>query len=226
MTNSHAASPTASSMSGMSMTTMNMVFQNSHNAPLFSSSWQPTSTGAYAGTCIFLIVLATLLRGLYAGKHILEQRWHDKALERRYVRVQGTPTEAERIDADADSSYGTLVTARGKEESVKVVTHRSRPVMPWRLTVDLPRALYTTLTAGIGYLLYVPSFSYLVLLSRKLTPAKQDVGRHDNERRLLSIRPRRHLRGRACSGSVCSARGALMAGPLQMKIAMRPQVEY
>lgn len=140
-------------MSGMSMATMEMVFQNSYNTRLYSSSWHPTSTGAYAGTCLFLIVLAALLRGLYAGKHLLEQRWHDKALERRYIRVQGSPTEAQRIDADADGSYGTLVTARGKEESVRVVTHRSRPVMPWRLSVDLPRALYTTLTAGIGYLL-------------------------------------------------------------------------
>ena len=156
MTHSHAASPTSSSMSGRSMMAMDMVFQSSHNTPLYSSSWYPTSTGAYAGTCIFLIVLAALLRGLYAGKHILERRWHDKALERRYIRVQGTPTEAQRIDADADGSYGTLVTARGKEESVKVVTQRSRPVMPWRLTVDLPRALYTLLTAGIGYLLCAP----------------------------------------------------------------------
>ncbi len=109
--------------------------------------------GAYVGTCIFLIVLGVIFRGLFAGKHFLEQRWLDQALNRRYIRVRGSATEAERIDADPDGKKGVLVTAQGVEEDIKVVATHSRPVMPWRLSVDVPRAAYTTVIAGVGYLL-------------------------------------------------------------------------
>ena len=115
--------------------------------------WVPTSTGPYAGTCIFLIILATAFRCLLAGKHILEHRWMDKELNRRYVVVQGVPQEAERIEADKESKKGFLVTERGVEEHVKVVRRHTRTVVPWRFTVDLPRAAYVTVMGGVGYLL-------------------------------------------------------------------------
>ena len=134
-----------------------MTFYTSATAPLYSAAWAPTGNGSYAGTCIFIIFLAAVLRGLLAGKHFLERRWLDKALERRYIRVRGAPTEADRIDTNGESKYGSLVTARGVEEHVKIVTNHSRPVLPWRWSVDLPRALYVTVTAGVGYLVYVSS---------------------------------------------------------------------
>ncbi|KAL9125379.1 MAG: hypothetical protein Q9217_005414 [Psora testacea] len=140
----------------MSMSTMRMVFYTSTTTPFLSPAWTPTSTGSYAGTCIFLIFLATILRVLFAGKHLLERRWLDKALERRYIQVRGAPTEADRIDASSDGKYGTLVTARGVEEHVKVVTNHSRPVMPWRLSVDVPRAvMLAVMTMNVGYFLSV-----------------------------------------------------------------------
>lgn len=129
-----------------------VIFFTSTSTALYSSQWQPTSTGSYVGTCIFLILLAAILRFLFAGKHWLERRWKEQTLARRYIKVRGIPTEAESIDASKDGNYGTLVTARGVEERVKVVTTQVRPVMPWRLSVDLPRALYVTVTAGVGYL--------------------------------------------------------------------------
>lgn len=142
----------------MSMT--NMVFTNTHTAPLYSSSWTPSSEGGYAGTCIFLVLLAVLLRLLFAAKAVCEQRWLVAAQKRRYVLVQGRTTEAGRIDQDPDAKTGSLVTAQGVEENVKVVQARTGNVVPFRLSVDIPRALLTTVIAGVSYLLYVPSPCY------------------------------------------------------------------
>ena len=77
----------------------------------------------------------------------------DKDLDRRYVAVRGTPKAVERIEADGDSKKALLITERGVEEQVKVVKRQTRTIMPWRLSVDLPRAAYTTIMAGVGYLL-------------------------------------------------------------------------
>ena len=77
----------------------------------------------------------------------------DKQLNRRYVAVRGIPKEVERIEADNDSTKALLVTERGVEEHVKVVKRPSRTVMPWRLSVDLPRAAYVMIMAGASYLL-------------------------------------------------------------------------
>ena len=137
----------------MDMSSMNNVFYGSTSTPLYSMGWVPASTGSYAGTCIFLIILATVFRCLGAGKHILEHRWVDKELNRRYVVVRGIPQEAERIERGNESKKGFLVTERGVEEHVKVVKRHTRTVMPWRLSVDLPRALYATVMVGVGYLL-------------------------------------------------------------------------
>lgn len=132
---------------------MHMVFTTGTSMPLYSESWTPTSTGSYAGTCIFLIVLAVLFRGMFAGKHLLEHYWLDSELDRRYVSVRGTPTEVERISTDNKSKSGTLVTERGVEEEVRVVRRKRKGVAPWRFSVDLPRAAYVTFMSGVGYLL-------------------------------------------------------------------------
>lgn len=137
----------------MSMSLMDMVFFGSNRTPLYSSAWTPSSTGSYAGTCIFLVILAVIFRSLIAGKHILEQRWSDQHLNRRYVTVQGTPTEEERIYADKEGKSMVLRSERGVEERVRVVRNHVRTVTPWRLGVDVPRAGYVTIMTGVGYLL-------------------------------------------------------------------------
>lgn len=148
----------SSSSFQMSASMMEMVFYSASNTPLYSSSWQPKSTGSYACTCIFLIVLATIFRGLLAGKYALEQRWMDKHLNRRYVSVRGLPTEAERISSDSDAKDMILKSERGVEEHVRVVRNHIRRVPPWRFSIDLPRAAYVTVLTGTGYLLYVRVF--------------------------------------------------------------------
>ena len=134
-----------------------MVFTTDHSTPLYSSAWTPSGTGAYAGTCIFLIVLGVISRLLLAYRHILEQKWHDKAVQRRYIVVAGeSATERERqLGPSAEKSDEATLTTRGMDESVRVVRTLRKSVqsMPWRFSTDLPRACIFTVQAGVGYLL-------------------------------------------------------------------------
>ncbi|KAL1965207.1 hypothetical protein VTN77DRAFT_5961 [Rasamsonia byssochlamydoides] len=144
----------SSGMSSMSSSTMmTMVFTNSQTTPLYSSSWTPSTSGQYAGTCIFLIILAIIGRALIAFKAVMERRWLAAALNRRYVVVAGKTPEAAAIDADPDSQKARLLTAQGVEENVKVVRRISTGPQPWRFSVDLPRALLYLCIAGVNYLL-------------------------------------------------------------------------
>ena len=79
---SHGSSQRMSPDSSMMpMSSMPMVFFTSTTTPLFSSRWSPTSTGSYAGTCIFLIALAVVFRGLLAGK----TSWSDDGMKKRSI---------------------------------------------------------------------------------------------------------------------------------------------
>ena len=135
------------------MAHMEMAFTNSHTTPLYSDSWTPTSEGGYAGTCIFLVLLGMTLRSLFAAKSLLEQRWATQARNRRYIVVKGRQPEAERIDQDPDAKAQALLTAQGIEERVKVVEAPGNPVVPFRFSVDVFRALLTMAIGGVAYLL-------------------------------------------------------------------------
>jgi hypothetical protein len=132
---------------------MGGVFTNAHNTPLYSNSWTPTSAGSYAGTCIFLIILGSILRGLIAFKAIVEQKWIAQARNRRYVVVKGKTTEAGKIDKDPDAKDASLITAQGVEEPVKVVRAYARGAVPFRLSVDVLRAVIVLVISGVAYLL-------------------------------------------------------------------------
>jgi solute carrier family 31 (copper transporter), member 1 len=144
-------STTSASSSSMSM--MTMAFFTSTDTPLYSSSWTPTSAGAYAGTCIFLIILAIILRAIFTLKAFLEARAIESALKRRYVVVEGENGGlADKVASDANSTTGILTT-NGVAENVRLVQAPVKRIQPWRFSVDLPRALVMTVAAGIGYLL-------------------------------------------------------------------------
>ncbi|CAG8027573.1 hypothetical protein PENNAL_c0014G02944 [Penicillium nalgiovense] len=144
---SHSMSSSSSSMS------MSMVFKNTHDTPLFSNAWTPSSAGSFAGTCIFLIVLAIIDRCLIAFKATMERHWLVTHLNQRYITVAGKSTEAGNIDSDPDAKLASLVTAQGVEESVKIVHNVTHGPIPWRFSVDLPRALLFLCIVGISYLL-------------------------------------------------------------------------
>ncbi|KAF2097783.1 putative Ctr copper transporter [Rhizodiscina lignyota] len=141
-------------MSGMSMAAsdMSMTFFGGTGTSLYSMQFTPSTTGGYAGACIFLIVLAILYRCLFAFKQVLENRWMAAAINRRYVVVADKTPESERIRASQDSKIAVL-SANGIEEEVKIA-YRPRPAtMPWRFSVDLPRSFLVMVILGVGYLL-------------------------------------------------------------------------
>ena len=132
---------------------MSAVFNTATDTPLYSAAWMPRSPAGYAGTCIFLILFAALWRGGFAFKSVMERRWLDAAMNRRYVVVAGKQRESERVSQESETKSTVLLTERGVEEEVRVVRRVSRGVMPWRWSVDLPRALILVVLSGMGYLL-------------------------------------------------------------------------
>ena len=146
------------SMDGMGSTSttsssiMSMTFFTATNTPLYAESWTPSSAGAYAGTCIFLIFLAIILRAVFTAKSYFEARAIDSATKRRYVVADGERNMAAKIESDANSITGILTT-NGLAENVRIVEAPINHTQPWRFGVDLPRAALTTVAATIGYLL-------------------------------------------------------------------------
>jgi hypothetical protein len=112
----------------------------------------PDSEGAFAGTFIFLL-LASILRCLLALKTTHEHRWLDQARKRRYVLVANKGTEASKIEGDPNAKNGCLITAQGVEENVKAVDTNGKEFLPFRLSVDVPRAAVVTIITGVAYLL-------------------------------------------------------------------------
>lgn len=148
----------SSSGASSSMTmTMSTFFFTSTSTPLYSKAWTPASPGAYAGTCIFLIILAIVLRALFTAKTFLEYRALESALKRRYVVTADQPTVSDKAFDDTNSLTGILTT-NGLQENVRIVQAPARHIQPFRFSVDLPRALIMTMASGVGYLLYVATW--------------------------------------------------------------------
>jgi copper transporter 1 len=140
-------------MGDMSMSSgMAMGFITATNTPLYSASWTPSSAGAYAGTCIFLIILSILFRVIFTLKTYLEVKAIESALKRRYVVVAGEKAVVDKVADDTSSMTGVLTT-NGLEENVRIVSAPVAHIQPWRFSVDLPRALLMTIAVGVGYLL-------------------------------------------------------------------------
>ena len=129
-----------------------MTFFDSHSTPLYSLTWSPENSGSYAGTCIFLVVLGVVLRGLLALRVWKESVWAHANLQRRYITVADKATKAESMASDSDTRR-LVLSANGVEEDVFVVQKRAESVQPWRITVDPLRAVIDTIIAGVGYLM-------------------------------------------------------------------------
>lgn len=131
---------------------MMVIFHNVMETSLFSESWTPSNAGTYAATCLFLIFLAATMRCLVAAKSILEQRWLDHELQRRYVVVDDKNPLGKQLSTDSLAKPMTL-SENGREENVTVVQRKKGLARPWRFSVDPVRALVDTIIAGVGYLL-------------------------------------------------------------------------
>lgn len=144
---------------------MTMFFFTSTSTPLFSLAWTPSSTGGYAATCVFLIGLAVITRGVLAAKSLMETSWMYKDHRRRYIVMatdeKGNESSREFSGAKKNTTVSTtaVLTVNGVDEKVRLVEnalggpYTGTMARPWRLSVDLPRACLVTLIGGLGYLL-------------------------------------------------------------------------
>ena len=108
----------------MDMSGMMMVFFTATTTPLYSVSWKPSSTGQYAGTCIFLIALAVAMRALVALRVNFLGAWDTHSFRR-----------------GADAFDGAVRESR---------PNASRP---WRINEAAARATLDLVLAGVSYLL-------------------------------------------------------------------------
>lgn len=144
----------------MPMSSMMMTFFNSHTTPLFSASWTPSTTGQYAGTCIFLIFFGAIYHTLGAIRTHWLHRLRDIEHNRRIPITDGSGKKNDGTTKGTNPS-------RSFAEIVPVLTKLGQKNRPWRFSTDLPRALLDTLIAGIGYLLWVAFLPFLSNLQDK-----------------------------------------------------------
>ena len=79
---------TGSNATMMPMSSMAMTFFTSQQTPLFSSSWMPSNTGDYAGTCIFLIILGAILQFLLSSRALYYRKLVNLDMTRREIKIQ------------------------------------------------------------------------------------------------------------------------------------------
>ncbi|KAI1340841.1 Ctr copper transporter family-domain-containing protein [Xylariaceae sp. FL0016] len=150
MTTSASMTTSTMDMSGMDSTTstmmmsssMAMVFFQSMATPLYSMSWMPTGAGSYAGTCIFLILLATVHRILIALRHVLiDARAAPRPAARHMAKVDS-------LEASETEGYTT-----GSPEVVGRQLRSEWRGHPFRIATETVRALFEVVIGGVGYLL-------------------------------------------------------------------------
>ncbi|KAJ0421359.1 Ctr copper transporter family-domain-containing protein [Aspergillus carlsbadensis] len=150
---SMASSTDTSSMSGMdmsmSMSTMSMTFFTSTKTLLFSNAFSPTTQGQYAGTCIFLIALALILRFMIALRPVLERRvWNDGPGRR------GNGFVHEAGDSSVVVEEGQAASEKPRARSRVTVAQDIRSRWSnWKVNCAGGRATYEVVVAGVAYLL-------------------------------------------------------------------------
>lgn len=150
---------------------MVMTFHTSPSTPLFTTTWAPSSSGAYAGTIVFLIVLGVIHRALVAHKAIQERVWLARDSQRSIIVAspdtettetrndksalgkEGVVTGSSLGSSSADSVVSNGPTDVAKKAKADELSKRMGWSRAWRWSVDLPRAALTTLVSGVGYLL-------------------------------------------------------------------------
>ncbi|KAK8104588.1 uncharacterized protein PG998_011621 [Apiospora kogelbergensis] len=149
---SHSGGDGAAAMT-MDMSQMAMVFFQSATSPLFSKAWTPAGTGSYAGTCIFLVVLAALHRVLIAVRNIVfcdpsvpSLRGHPK-LERRSSSMEVQEGAVDPAVVTYRLRYGL-----GRDGVMTRIRCALRD-NPFRIATETARAFSELVTSGIGYLL-------------------------------------------------------------------------
>ncbi|PPJ60125.1 hypothetical protein CBER1_03138 [Cercospora berteroae] len=115
----------------MGMDAMLMTFFTSTTTALYSNAWQPSTSGQYVGTCIFLIALAAIFRGIVAV------RTNFPALLALWAHRRDTSI----LHPEAGGDDG------------KLLLYGFASTRPWNINEALARALLDTVLAGVSYLL-------------------------------------------------------------------------
>ncbi|WPH01860.1 Protein P80, protein [Acrodontium crateriforme] len=121
---------TSTSDMTMGMQDMLMVFFTSAKTPLYSSSWTPSNKGQYAGTCIFLIVLAAIFRSLLA------LRCNFPLLQARYFQSKNSGLLKNAAEQNCCTANGLVP-----------------PAQRWKINDAVVIACIDTTLAGTSYLL-------------------------------------------------------------------------
>lgn len=127
-------------MDEMDDSPMVMTFFLSSSTSLFSKAWTPTTYAAYVATCVFLIALAVVMRGMLALKPILE-----KSMWNASVKSEGI------LVPDDESSYHKETAAQHSAKNVYNTVQKRWTI--WRFKTSLGRATFELLLATVGYLL-------------------------------------------------------------------------
>ncbi|KAF2866941.1 Ctr copper transporter [Massariosphaeria phaeospora] len=102
-----------------------MTFFTSTTTPLFTMTWTPTSTGQYAGTCIFLIVFAAIFRALLA------------------------------IRFNIDELMASIKRGRGDDQMPLYTGEAKRARRPWRANEAAMLGAMDVLVGAVSYLLMI-----------------------------------------------------------------------
>ncbi|KAK9449121.1 Ctr copper transporter family-domain-containing protein [Limtongia smithiae] len=161
-TSSSSSSSTMDMSSDDSMS--EMYFHTSISDYLFSTGWTPSTRGRYAGTCIFLIVLAVINTFVHVFKFRANRYLNARADRLATVLIRGgngedTASEQEKT-VSAGGAVGELASAVRAEAITPIFDFRD--VRPWRLSVDVPLALLQLLFVGISYLLMLAAMTFNV----------------------------------------------------------------
>ena len=132
---------------------MDMVFFTATDTTLFFSWWKPSSEAQYAGSCIFLILLATISRTLLAGKYLLEQIWLHRVRERK-VLIADDQMPLTKQNGNESSPSNEMLASDDVGYDERPDNVKSPPLLHRHISIDLFRALYVTLIASVGYFLY------------------------------------------------------------------------
>ncbi|KAK8061724.1 hypothetical protein PG994_008090 [Apiospora phragmitis] len=120
----------------MDMSQMAMIFFQSATSPLFAKAWTPAGPGAYAGTCIFLVVLATLHRVLIAVRNLV---------------FETVPHGLPKLDTDEEEA--AYQRRYGRSAGVLARVRRALHDNPFRIATETARAFSEVIIGGVGYLL-------------------------------------------------------------------------
>ncbi|KAJ3790309.1 Ctr copper transporter [Lentinula aff. detonsa] len=115
---------------------------------LLFQTWHPDSSGAIAGACIGLVVVALFERWLSATRTGLQSYWHQRALA-----LSANGTLAEKCCEDEDA-----VSAQPVSKSAP--SQKKRTVPPFIVTHDILRGSIYAIQALLGYILMLAVMTF------------------------------------------------------------------